>query len=449
MSQTDSAAAVNARSKALRSGLLTSLIQRGVGSMIPLITVPLALKHLGAENYGAWAIAVSLTTVFAYADLGIGAGLMTRLGRGGDESTRASDRVLVSSAYAMVGAISLVLIVLLFAGAAFFDLGRVFANESGADVEFIVVVTLAAFLMSVAASLIVRVQFALGHQTSSNLWQTAGSIAMLAGMWLTATYTTRAGWFVIATAGIPVATSVANSIWFFRFSSNGQPFSPAVRSVRWTTVCSLVSLGVRFLAIGLLMAAAVAADPWIVARTADLAEVAEFTIPYRLLSVVGLISVMALMPLWPMNARAVEEGDSAWISRTTWRIAILSGVAMAGIVALVIVFSQQLVEIWLDDAISVDRPMWIAFGLVCVIQAMLGPFFMVQNGAEVLLPQTISYIVLLTVLPLKWWLASRTGYEALPWVTAIGYVVIVVPGCMVGYRRALAIASSRRREGVG
>lgn len=443
MSRTDSADAIRTRAKGLRSGLLTSLIQRGVGAFIPLISVPLALKHLGTEDYGAWAIAVSLTTVFSFADLGIGAGLMTRLGRGGDTSTRTTDRTLVSSAYAMVGAIALLFILLLFAGAILFDLGQAFANESGRDVEFIVVTTLAAFLAGVAVSLIVRVQFALGQQTSSNLWQTAGSVAMLGGMWLTSAYTTWPGWFVLATATIPVVTSLANSLWFFRINSAGRPLAPAVRFVKWATVSSLISLGVRFLLIGLLMAAAVAGDPWIVARTADLTEVPNFAIPYRLLSVVGLVSVMALMPLWPLNARAVEEGNTDWIARTTIRIAALSGLAMTCIVAIVILFSHRLVDVWLDNQIVVDRPMWIAFGLVCIIQAVLGPFFMVQNGAEVLGPQMVAYAVLLAVLPLKWWLASRAGYEALPWVTAIGYVVVIVPGCIVGYRRALAVAGTR------
>lgn len=439
-----------ARGHTLRWGLITSVIQRGVGALIPLVSVPLALGHLGAVNYGAWATAVALTTVFAFSDLGIGTGLMTRLGGSfGGSTPTLDDRALVSSAYAMVAGVVLALLVGLGLVATFTDMADFLGAGQGGNVELILCVTLAAFVISIWVSLVVRVQYAVGQQTASNIWQTVGSLAMFAGIWCAAEFTEWPGWFILAAVAIPVVVTAVNSCWFFGFTPLGKALAPIPRLADLALAGSLLRLGARFLLVSLLLAASVAVDPWIVARTTDLAEVPNFSIPSRLLSVVGLISVMALMPLWPMHARAVQEGDVVWIQRMTRRLVILSTSLMAVVVTLVVLSSQFLVEHWLGDAITVNYVLWSGLAVLCVAQAMTGPLFMVQNGAEVLGPQTVGYALLFGTVLIKWWLAMHVGYQWISWVTAGAYVMFVMPACWIGYRRALDIARGRVEVAVG
>jgi O-antigen/teichoic acid export membrane protein len=347
----------------------------------------------------------------------------------------------------MVTSVVLILVLSLLLVSARTDVGAFF-GAGGGSVELIVSLTLAAFLISILVSLVVRVQYAVGQQSSSNLWQTAGSLTMFAGIWGAARFTEWPGWFILAASFLPVFVAVINSLWFFGFTPIGKGLRPAPRLADWDVARSLLALGSRFLLVSLLLAASVATDPWIVARTANLAEVPNFAIPSRLLSVVGLISVMALMPLWPMHARAVREGDIAWIQRVTLRLCIISTASITLIVSLVLASAQLIVDRWLGGAITVDYWMWAGFAVLCVAQAATGPLFMVQNGAEILGPQTRGYALLFGTVPLKWWLASHVGYEWIPWVSSGAYLMFVMPAAVVGYRRAVAIAGTRAEERV-
>ena len=422
-------------------------MHRAIGAVIPVISVPLALNHLGATGYGAWATAVALTTVFAFSDLGIGSGLMTRLGgAAADGEPSETERRIVSSAYAMVGCMVLAMEACLVGVSLFSDVGAAFAAPNDPRVELIVCLTLAGFIMSMWTSLVVRVQYAMGQQTRSNLWQTAGSLAMLAGIWLASRFSDGPGWFVVASAFTPVAVGAANSTWFFRFTRAGRAISPTRRSVDLSTSIELVRLGARYVVVSLLLALSVAADPWIVGHVASLSEVPNFAVPSRVFAGAGLVSVMALMPLWPVHARAVEDGDVVWIATITRRLTIGSTAAVGVVSATLVAISSPLVHFWLDDAIRVNYPLWIAFAVYCVAQASAGPMFMVQNGAGVLGPQTIGYVILLTTLPLKWWIGEYFDYRWIPWVSATAYLVIVIPAGLVGYRHAMRLAGARARD---
>lgn len=432
----------------LGRGLVTSVVQQGVGLVVSLASVPLALHHLGVEDYGAWATAVALTTVFVFADLGVGVGLMTRLGTAGEARYGPAGRQLVSSAYGVLAAVVACALVVLAVAAASGALDRLVGGSERGQAGLIVAATCAGFLVNMVVSLIVRVQYAVGQQAASNLWQAAGGLVVLAAMWAAATFTTEPWWFAAAAAFAPVGMGMVNAAVFFCTSPQGRPMRPVLSAWDRATSISLMRLGSRFLVVSLLLAGATAIDPLIVARTAGLDDVAAYTVPARVFAIVSLVGVTALMPLWPLHARAIREGRVDWIRRITVRVGAASALAMSVIAAALLLVISPLFEVWLDGKVPVDLVLCGGLAAWCVATAVTGPLFMVQNGAEVLGPQVWGYGLLLMTLPLKWWAATVWGSAAVPWVGVAGYVVFVVPACVVGYRRSLRLAGGRAvREG--
>ena len=61
----------------------TSAIARVVQIVASLLTVPLTLRYLGPELYGLWLTMSSVMAMFAFADLGVGNGLLLCKGRKG------------------------------------------------------------------------------------------------------------------------------------------------------------------------------------------------------------------------------------------------------------------------------------------------------------------------------------------------------------------------------
>ncbi len=442
------------RSTILATGIATTVLSRGLAAATPLLVVPIGLGYLGAVGYGAWATALAITGLAVFADLGIGTGVMTKLGQVGasDERTRAIARRYVSTAYLALGAVSGALLLLLWGSAPFVDWPAALGAgpaETGSSVEPIVLATLSAFVVNMVASLVVRVQYGLQQMARSNLWQSAGSLATLAATWTAAQLDPGPGWFVAAAAFSPVLVSVVNSGWFFTTSARGRALAPRLSAFDAEVLREIMGLGSRFLVIAVLMATAIAVDPWIVARTAGLADVPAYSIPLRVFTVIGTIGVMLSMPLWPMHSQAVASGDVAWIRRITTKMTIASPAAVTVAAVLAVLLGPTLMQRWLGDAVDASPVLWVGLALWWIVQSVTGPAFMVQNGAEVLAPQTIGYTLFLVAVPLKWWVSTAFGYEWIPFAGAALYVALIWPACRYGYRRAVIRAhQARQREEV-
>lgn len=443
MSDVDTAAR---RQTVLRRGIVTSVLNRGIAALVPLLMVPTALRYLGATGYGAWATAVALTAFVGFADLGIGTGLMTRLGAlQGIPNSDGEARRLVASAYTLTSGIAVSSLFALWLSSLRVDWSRLLGVKGSVEVNAIVLTTLSAVLLNITASLIVRVQYGVGQQGQSNIWQTAGNLAALVFAWVVARLDLGHSWFVAAAAFAPVALAAINTLAFF-LSPRGRRLRAGVADVHLATIRRLLSLGSKFLVVSLLAAAAIAVDPWIVARTTELQRVPSYVIPFRIFTLIGTVSVMATVPLWPMNAQALAEGDTAWVRRTTTQITTLMTVVVALLSLIVVLGRDQIVHFWLGGGIVVSPLLWSGFAVWSCVQTFTGAAFMVQNGATVLEPQMIGYLALLLAsLPLKWLVSAEFGPSWIPWVGSALYVAFIFPACWIGYRTALKLATKRHQ----
>src|SRR6185312_2964007 len=148
---------------------------------------------------------------------------------------------------------------------------------------------------------------------------------------------------------------------------------------------------------------------------------------YRVFAAVGTLAVMSALPLWPLNADAVARGDSGWIRRTTVRMTI----ACTAVVTLATVAAMAIAPIAVDrwfGKVDVNLVLWSGLAVWWIAQTVTVSGFMVQNGAEILKPQLISYALLLMLaVHMKIAVGSRAGYEWIPWVGVALYVLLVWP----------------------
>ena len=412
------------RSRILIGGLATSALSRGVAVLTPLVIVPVSLHYLGATGYGAWSASLAVTSMLLFADLGIGTGLMTKLGQisatehsaGSTEGRRA--RSYVTNAYLMATFVVIGGFVLMLLTARVIPWESLLGADDSGDgsVTNIALITLAAFLANIVTSLVVRVQYGIGQQAQSNLWQTAGSLLSLAVAFVAAQVDPGRSWFVALCAFAPVVVSAFNTAHFFLATPRGRVLRPHVALYSPPLLKELVSLGSRFLLIILFLTLSTQVDPWIVAHTAGLGEVPSYSIPGRVFAVIGTIALTLTQPLWPLHAQALAAGDVNWVSSVTRRMTVvtLAVVGVAG--ALAAIVGPELVDIWLQSGIPKEPVLWVGLALWWFAQSATGPAFMAQNGAEILRPQTVGYVVLALSLPLKWWVSSQYGYVWIPWV---------------------------------
>lgn len=429
------------RSGVLRRGLITTAISRGVAAAVPLMMVPIALNHLGLRDYGAWQAAIALTAVVAFADLGIGTGVMTKLGKAQHTQDTMGAQRIITSGYVMIGSVASVLLAALIASTFVISwseiLGATAENQSD-SLDFIVVLTLASVIVNMLTSLIVRIQYGVNQQARSNLWQTAGSFCGL----FAAYAVTRLGdsplWFVVAAMFVPPLIAMTNTATFFLFNSTGRRIRPRVSAIHRPTANALLLLGFKFFLVSLLMTMAISLDPWIVARITTLETVPTFSVAARIFATLGTAITLMSVSLWPLHAQALAAGDRNWITRITWKMSVRLTAVLIALSAVAIVAGPTAISLWLDNRIEFDLNLWLALACWWVIQAAVSPFFMVQNGGEVIAPQLVAYAILAAVvIPAKFWLGANYGLAVMVWTGVAAYVLIVVPACALGYRLTL------------
>src|SRR5947209_14291294 len=88
------------RSRGIVRGTAAALVARAIGSLTGIITVPLTVRYLGTERYGAWMTISTILIFLGLSDLGLVSSLTNALGRAFGEHDRVSARRYVTTALA-------------------------------------------------------------------------------------------------------------------------------------------------------------------------------------------------------------------------------------------------------------------------------------------------------------------------------------------------------------
>jgi len=405
---------------------------------------------LGATDYGAWSSALSLTAFSAFADLGLGAGLMTKLSAAIATGDLGRARRLVSSTYLSIVALVLALLVTLWASSTWIDYSRVIGGQAGRTaLADIVLVALSISIANILGNLIVRTQYAAQQIPQSNIWQSAGSLASIGSAYLAAAMDTPATVFILLVSGTPLAFSIANTVQFFALGK-GREFRPRLSDWHRGTLAEVLALGTGFLGINLLMVASLSTDNLVIGHAVGLDQVPEYAICARVFSFMAVVTYLFAGPLWPLNVEALTQGDTNWVNRTTLRMSMLSGGSATLLALAAVAVGPVFITTWVDSSVHPNRTLLAGLGIMLVFQAFASPVFMVLNAGEVLRPQMVGFALLLLAIPLKWIAASQHSVALVPWIGALMYVSLLAPCLRYGYRQVLSNSErSKIRSSLG
>lgn len=425
------------RNRRLWRGIATALVARGVGLIAPLVLVPLTLGYLGAPTYAIWMSAASLTAMVVFADLGLGQGLMTILTPLLVQKEVSRARDAISATYSLLTVAATAGCVVIVTTGMVLDWATVLGAESpGPDDTAIATACLLMFVVNVPLSLVVRVQYAAQRVGAANLWQTAGSVCSLLLAFLGVSLDLGSLVVVVAALSGPLIGNVLASLWFYRQHPELAP-RPALGGVR-EQLPDLGALGVGFLTLNVVMAVASNLDVIVVSHFDAPVYVVTFAIVVRLFGQVGSLVALVNVPLWPANAEAIARGDLAWVTAATKRMTLLSVGAVTALSIPLVAAGDALFDLWTGEDLAISRLLLAGAAAWWLLLGALSPRFMVQNSVGMLTPQLVGWICfLLTSVPLKIWAVSIGESDWVPLLGSAVGLVTILPGCVVGYRRAL------------
>jgi len=270
----------------------------------------------------------------------------------------------------------------------------------------------------------------------TNLWQICGSLAGLAGILTLIHMHAGLPLLITAFAGAPVVATALNMLHFFLFDR--PDLRPRVYLVSRDAISRIGTFGSLFFVLQLVSAVAFSADSFIIARTLGSSSVPDYSIPQRMFSLISIMVVMMVTPLWPAYAEAVSRGDIPWVRRTLARSLLLVFVFAAGASFTLLFAAHRLIAWWIGPSIVPPFALLLGLALWTITDCCGSTLAMFLNGASILRFQiVVASIFGVACLAAKIYLTSRHGVVAIPWATLMTYLPTIVLASAIYVPRVL------------
>lgn len=409
---------------------LSSVAAKGLAGVVNLISIPLTLNYLGRDRFGLWMTIASLQAILAFADFGLGNGLLNTvadaLGRG--------DRTLI--ARAVRAALALQCIV---AGAlvAIFCLvypyvdwpsllhvsDAIAAREAGPAILIFVIV----YCVRSITVVVQQAQLGLQQGYIANFWTAVGNLSALAGVFAAAAGRASVPMLCLTVAGLPVAAGLINVLWWLA-TRLPRPEPGGAPSDHAHVIRPMMRVGMLFFLLQVAAALNVGIDPLIVNGVLGPAAVTDLAVVQKPFELLGVFLLLLLQPLWPAYREALSSGDIGWIRNTFRRVLAITLAISLCIAIFMGLAGQWLLTAWSRAAVHPSEALILAYCAVHLFTAFQTPLAFLFNGlGRIRFQLVLGLPAIAASVALKIILLPRIGLTAVPWTTVAVGVIFLVP----------------------
>jgi len=396
---------------------------RVLSSAIALISLPLAVRYLGAERYGVWATVTTTAVWINLLDLGIANTLTNQISRAyalGDQEDAArylTNALALSSGMAALGGSAAAWLIPRIDWA---RLLNVSAKVSAAEVTNTVAVAVFLMLMALPCNLASKVLAGYQELHRSNYAACAGAVANLCGLALgVALHVSMPALFVMS-AGCLTFANLVTLIVVMAFQ---KPWlMPRLSLIERGPIAELLSSGSSFFLIQVAAVVVFSSDNLVVSHYLGASEVTPYSVTWRMVGFVALLPALVFPALWPAYAEAYAKHDYGWIRRT-FAMTMTGTVALHALcVSVLLLFGRGLIRLWAGAAAVPGWPLLLAMCL----WALISGFMTVESCLLAALNRTRAQALLSIVA------AGVNVALSLLWVRQIGSLGVIA-GTIVSY----------------
>jgi O-antigen/teichoic acid export membrane protein len=428
-------------------GALTALGARGIGLILGLVTIPLTVRYLGAERYGAMMTIHSFLAWIAIADLGLGSELTNVLAAAHGRDDERAAREAIASGFWMLCAVAVVLLAVGGLAWSVVDWPRLLNVQSKlavAEVGPAMGLAFALFCLALPLSVVDRVFISFQRGATANAWAVAANVATVLAVVLATR--TQGGLVVLvaATAGTSLAVKGVNAAWLFFLHRPG--LRPRWSMVRRKAGARLLARGGVFFLVQIAALVLFSSDNIIIARVLGAQWVTPYSVTWTLFGLSQVLTNATFPYLWAAHGEALARGDGEWVARTLRR-SIVVGAGVAGVILVPLtVFGESIIRAWAGpDAVpSHALVYWMAaWYLINAPMQGIAAFLNATGKVEVQMWAGLSCASVNIMLSVQW---GRThGPAGVIAATVVSYLALVIaPVTVVAFRKAKALQNAGR-----
>jgi O-antigen/teichoic acid export membrane protein len=406
----------------------SAVICKGLVLALNAVSIPIAVRYLGAEQFGVWVTISTTLALLIVLDLGI-AGAMTNY----ISEAYASDDQELAGRYATTGFfVMLVIAAGLGALGALLgpvvNWGELFHLPDAANSRLIAQAVAAAyvvFLVGLPAGLAAK--FLGGYQEikTANVFAAIGAGANLLAVVVVTRLHGNLVWLVVGSSGATVGTNLACLVWLFIWH---KPWlMPKLARYHAPFVGPLVRTGMSLFILQVAGLTVFNTDNFIIAHYLGPAEVTPYSITWKLVGYTAALQTILTPALWPAYAEAWTRGDLRWIRRTLGMVTVAS-MTLAGLGCLVLIlWGKPLIRLWAGPAavptqtLIVLMCVWV---MICTFMANTSTVLAASKMTRML--AWLSVAVAIVNLAASIWLVQRIGSIGVILGTIGSFVLILV-----------------------
>ncbi|MEM9052620.1 MAG: oligosaccharide flippase family protein [Bacteroidota bacterium] len=395
------------RGKRVLKNILWSTGLKAINAAVSFVIVPLYLSLLTELAFGIWLTVSAVVQWFNFFDLGIGNGLRNKLAEALAKEDKPLGKTYVSTTYALVTIIALVMLLAFFLADFLFEWSSIFeAPENLTDqVNSMVTVLFCLFIPQFVVQLIKMVVTADQRPALSNLMNTSVNVLQLLAVYLLGEFgmgtLVNLAW-VIAGANlfIPLLAS------FYLFATRYSDLTPSFAAIDFKYSKDLLGLGVTFFILQGAALVVFMTDNLIITKVLGPEEVPAYNISYRYFNLALVFFGLVTTPFWSAFTDAYVKKDFTWINVMLRRLLLL-WLAMAGGVVLLILIAPIIYDFWIGDEVEIPSILNWTMGFWVVLSALLSIFGTFLSGVGKLKVSIFHAVFVMVVnIPLSIWLAQ-------------------------------------------
>ena len=379
----------------IKKNILASFLLKVISIVISLIIVPATIDYVNAERYGIWLTLSSIIAWLSYFDFGFAHGFRNRFAEAVAKDDHCLARKYVSTTYVVLAILFLAIMIITSIINRHIEWSNIL-NVSlclNGELRAVFQILIIFFCINIVAQVFCTMLMANQRPASSAAITTVGSLISLISI-IILTYTTTGSleYLAIAFSGIPCLFTIIISIIVFS-SGKYKKYAPSFKHIDFSLTKDIIGMGGQFFLIMMCMLLIFQFTNIIISRELGPESVTLYNVTYKIFSIVEMVAMIILTPIWSAYTDAYTRKDFDWMKRSALKLEKIGLISFPALVLLTII-SPFLFKIWLGDEVntSIYVSIAIAFFTFCKI---MGAIYMHQlNGTGKVRIQLITYAII-------------------------------------------------------
>ena len=415
----------NLRSQKAKRNIAGSLVVKGCSILIGFIIIPITINYVNPAQYGLWLTLSSVIGWFSFFDIGFGNGLRNKFAEAVASGNHQLGKVLVSTTYAILTIIMLIVFILFFCINPFLDWSRILnAPETmSRELGLLAIIVLGFFSIQLVLQLINTVATANQEPAVASLLALVSNvISLLLILILVKTTKGNLLYLGVTLSITPIIVFVAASAWLYmrRYRS----YSPALKHVNFAYAAKLGSLGIKFFVLQIGAVILFQTNNIIITQLFGPTQVTSYNIVYKYFASAFMLFGIIVSPFWTAFTDAWVKGEIGWIKSILNKLKMLF-IFLVILLLIMLLLSNQVYKVWIGKNLIIPFNLSVIVSICIALQIWQSIFLQFLNGiSKIMLQLYLVICVSIVNIPLALFLGKRFGVSGVVSSSVILFFII-------------------------